>query len=154
MIEICRAITMKDLRLLILDEPTSSFGASQTAQLMAHITTLKKRGVSILFISHRLGEIIGIADRIVVMQDGPKVWEGPNVSIDQTSLVEKMIGGRWSAPERFGTASIQNKPVGNGGKVHVPSNRLSCQGFGDINEQFPIGGILRRRGINGTGKRG
>src|SRR5258708_10645979 len=153
MIEICRAITMKDLRLLILDEPTSSFGASQTAQLMAHITTLKKRGVSILFISHRLGEIIGIADRIVVMQDGAKVWEGPNVSIDQTSLVEKMIGERWSAPERFGTASIQNKPVGNGGKVHVRTNRLSCDGLVDINVEFRSGELVGIAGLDGNGQR-
>jgi len=153
MIEICRAITMKDLRLLILDEPTSSLGASQTAQLMAHITTLKKRGVSILFISHRLGEIIGIADRIVVMQDGAKVWEGPNVSIDQTSLVEKMIGERWSAPERFGTASIQNKPVGNGGKVHVRTNRLSCDGLVDINVEFRSGELVGIAGLDGNGQR-
>ena len=114
MVEICRAITMKDLRLLILDEPTSSLAVAQAEQLMTHIAMLKKRGVSILFISHRLGEVIGIADRIVVMQDGVKVWEGPNVSVDQTGLVEKMIGKRLFSPERFGTASVHNKAVGSG----------------------------------------
>src|SRR5215472_7815726 len=153
MVEICRAITMKDLRLLILDEPTSSLAASQTAQLMTHIATLKKRGVSILFISHRLGEIIGIADRIVVMQDGAMVWEGPNVSVDQMSLVEKMIGKRWSSPERFGTASVQNKPVGNGGKVHIRTNRLSCDGLVDINIEFRSGELVGIAGLDGNGQR-
>jgi ribose transport system ATP-binding protein len=153
MVEICRAITMKDLRLLILDEPTSSLGSSQTAQLMAHITTLKKRGVSILFISHRLGEIIDIADRIVVMQDGAKVWEGRNVSINQSSLVEKMIGKRWSAPEPFGAGSIQNKPVGNGGKVHIRTNRLSSNGLVDLNVEFRGGELVGIAGLDGNGQR-
>jgi ribose transport system ATP-binding protein len=153
MVEICRAITMKDLRLLILDEPTSSLGSSQAAQLMAHIKTLKKRGVSILFISHRLGEIIDIADRIVVMQDGATVWEGRNVSIDQTSLVEKMIGQRWNAPERFGTGSIQNKPVGNGRKVHIRTNRLSGNGLVDLNVEFRGGELVGIAGLDGNGQR-
>src|SRR3984957_16549980 len=119
MVEICRAITMKDLRLLILDEPTSFLAVAQAGQLMTHIAALKKRGVSIFFISPRLGEIIGIADRIVVMRDGAMVWEGPNVNVDQPSLVEKMIGQRLGSPERFGAASVQNKPVGSGAKVHI-----------------------------------
>lgn len=153
MVEICRAVTMKDLRLLILDEPTSSLGSTQTAQLMAHIKTLKRRGVSILFISHRLGEIIDIADRIVVMQDGAKVWEGRNVSIDQKSLVEKMIGKRLDAPERFGTHSIQNKPAGNGGKVHIRTNRLSCDGLVDLSVEFCGGELIGIAGLDGNGQR-
>jgi ribose transport system ATP-binding protein len=153
MVEICRAITMKGLRLLILDEPTSSLAASQAAQLMAHIATLKKRGVSVLFISHRLGEIIGMADRIVVMQDGAKVWEGPNVGVDQTSLVEKMIGKRWSSPERFDPASIQNKPLENGGKIHVRTSRLSRDGLVDINIEFRSGELVGIAGLDGNGQR-
>jgi ribose transport system ATP-binding protein len=152
MVEICRAITMKDLRLLILDEPTSSLGSSQTAQLMAHIKTLKERGVSILFISHRLSEIIDIADRIVVMQDGAKVWEGSNVSINQTSLVEKMIGKRWSPPERIGTGSIPNKPVGNG-KVHIRTNRLSSDGLVELSVEFRGGELVGIAGLDGNGQR-
>jgi ribose transport system ATP-binding protein len=153
MVEICRAISMKDLQLLILDEPTSSLAVSQADQLMAHIATLKKRGVSILFISHRLGEIIGIADRVVVMRDGAMVWEGPNDSVDQTGLVEKMIGKRLSSPERFGTASVQNKPVGNGGKVHIRTNRLSRDGLVDINVEFRSGELVGIAGLDGNGQR-
>jgi ribose transport system ATP-binding protein len=153
MVEICRAITMKDLRLLILDEPTSSLAVSQAAQLMSHIAMLKKRGVSILFISHRLGEVIGIADRIVVMQDGAKVWEGPNISVDQTGLVEKMIGKRLSLPERFRTASVQNKPGGNGGKVYIRTNRLSGDGLVHINVEFRGGELVGIAGLDGNGQR-
>jgi ribose transport system ATP-binding protein len=153
MVEICRAIAMKDLRLLILDEPTSSLAVAQAEQLMTQIAMLKKRGVSILFISHRLGEIIGIADRIVVMQDGAKVWEGPNVSVDQTGLVEKMIGKRLSSPDRFETASAQNKAVVSDGKVHIQINRLSGDGLVDISVEFRSGELVGIAGLDGNGQR-
>jgi ribose transport system ATP-binding protein len=153
MIEICRAVTMNDLRLLILDEPTSSLGAFQTAQLMAQIATLKKRGVSVLFISHRLSEIIGVADRIVVMQDGAKVWEGPNANLDQKTLVEKMIGEPWDAPERSDSASIQNKSVGNDGKVYLRTNQLSFEGLTNINAEFRSGELVGIAGLDGNGQR-
>ena len=153
MIEICRAVTMKDLRLLILDEPTSSLGASQTAQLMAEIATLKKRAVSVLFISHRLGEIIGVADRIVVMQDGTKVWEGPNTDIDHRTLVEKMIGEHWNTPDRFEVASTQHRPAGNEGEVRLRSNRLSTDGLIDVNAEFRSGELVGIAGLDGSGQR-
>jgi len=79
---------MKDLHLLILDEPTSSLGAFQTAQLMAQIATLKKKRVSVLFISHRLGEILGVADRIVSCRTAQRV-EGPNANLDQRTSRRK-----------------------------------------------------------------
>ena len=59
MVEIARALSMGGLQLLILDEPTSSLGAAQTDQLMRSLGTLTGRGASVLFISHRLREIIG-----------------------------------------------------------------------------------------------
>jgi ribose transport system ATP-binding protein len=151
MIEICRAVTMKDLRLLILDEPTSSLGAVQTAQLMAQIATLIKRRVSVLFISHRLGEILGVANRIVVMQDGAKVWEGPNANLDQRTLVEKMIGERWDAPERSDSASIQNKSVGN--EVYLRTSQLSSEGLTNINAEFRSGELVGIAGLDGNGQR-
>jgi ribose transport system ATP-binding protein len=153
MIEICRAVTMKDLRLLILDEPTSSLGAFQTAQLMAQIATLKKLRVSVVFISHRLDEILGIADRIVVMQDGAKVWEGPNTNLDQNALVEKMIGKRWEISEHFDSASIQNKSVVTEGKVYLRTNQLSFKGLTHINAEFRSGELVGIAGLDGNGQR-
>lgn len=153
MIEICRAVTMKDLRLLILDEPTSSLGAFQTAQLIAQIATLKKLRVSVIFISHRLGEILGVADRIVVMQDGAKVWEGPNANLDQSTLVEKMIGERWDAQQPFDSVSIQNKSVANDSKVYLQTNQLSVEGLTNINAEFRGGELVGIAGLDGNGQR-
>jgi len=61
MVEIARALSMDGLQLLILDEPTSSLGARQTEQLMSSLGALTARGASVLFISHRLREIVDIA---------------------------------------------------------------------------------------------
>jgi len=153
MVEICRAVTMKDLSLLILDEPTSSLGTSQTAQLTSRIEMLKARGISVLFISHRLGEIIRISDRIVVMQDGAKVWEGRNSNIDQRILVEKMTGEGQNAPERFSTAPIRIKPIGKDRNIRIRTNRRSSDGLLDINAEFRGGELVGIAGLDGNGQR-
>ena len=70
MVEIARAIDDPDARLLILDEPTSSLPREQTQELLAYMGERRKLGVSFIFISHRLNEILAVADRIYVMQNG------------------------------------------------------------------------------------
>ena len=153
MVEICRAVTMKDLSLLILDEPTSSLGTSQTAQLTSRIEMLKARGISVLFISHRLGEIIRISDRIVVMQDGAKVWEGHNSNIDQRILVEKMTGEGRNALELSSTAPTRNKPIGKDRNIFIRTSRLSSDGLFDINAEFHGGELVGIAGLDGNGQR-
>ena len=78
MVEIARAVSFTDtpVSLLILDEPTSSLDADATAHLFAFLKREKERGLSCLFISHRLGEILGQTDRVVVMRDGRIVATG------------------------------------------------------------------------------
>ena len=153
MVEIARAVTMKGLRLLILDEPTSSLGSTQTAQLMAHIATLKERGVSVLFISHRLSEIIDIADRIVVMQNGAKVWEGPNIGIDHTDLVEKMIGERAESIEALPVAAARGEAGSAGSGAHIRTDRFTGNGFADISVELHGGELVGIAGLEGNGQR-
>jgi len=62
------------------------------------------------------------------MQDGTKVWEGPNTDIDHRTLVEKMTGEHWNTPDRFEVASTQHRSAGNDGKIRLRSNRLSFDG--------------------------
>jgi ribose transport system ATP-binding protein len=153
MIEICRAVTMKDLSLLILDEPTSSLGTSQTAQLTSRIELLKARGTSVLFISHRLGEIIRISDRIVILQDGTEVWEGRNANLDQRILVERMTGESRSAPDRFSTARTRDQPSGKDRKILIRTNRLSGGGLTGITAEFRRGELVGIAGLDGSGQR-
>ncbi|MEM9629792.1 MAG: sugar ABC transporter ATP-binding protein [Pseudomonadota bacterium] len=92
MVEIARAFTVTDtdLRLVILDEPTSSLDAQVADQLLAHIRGIASQGVSVILISHLLGEILQVSNTIAVMKDGRVVDLRAAESFDRTSLVEAM----------------------------------------------------------------
>ncbi|MES0881497.1 sugar ABC transporter ATP-binding protein [Roseibium sp. SCP14] len=92
MVEIARAFTVTDteLHLVILDEPTSSLDAQVADQLLAHIRGIASQGVSIILISHLLGEILQVSDKIAVMKDGRVVDLRAAEKFDRTSLVEAM----------------------------------------------------------------
>ena len=92
MAEIARAFTVTDgaLRLVILDEPTSSLDAVTAEQLLAYVKTETARGASVILISHLLGEILSASDRIVVMKDGRTVAERRAQDFTRNSLVAAM----------------------------------------------------------------
>ncbi len=93
MVEIAGAFVASGnaVRLVILDEPTSSLDAKATEQLMAFLDTASQAGIATILISHRLREILGQTDRVVVMVDGRVVDVAPTVTVDRASLV-KMMG--------------------------------------------------------------
>jgi ribose transport system ATP-binding protein len=72
MVEIAKALSI-DARVIIMDEPTSSLTLSETERLLEVIADLKAHGISVIYISHRLGEIMTCADRVVVLRDGRTV---------------------------------------------------------------------------------
>ncbi|UEM19758.1 sugar ABC transporter ATP-binding protein [Skermanella mucosa] len=91
MVEIAKALSM-DARLIIMDEPTSSLTLTETENLLNVIADLKASGVSIIYISHRLGEVEQCADRVVVLRDGRRVGELPKSQIKSAAMVRLMIG--------------------------------------------------------------
>jgi ABC-type sugar transport system ATPase subunit len=92
MVEIARAISL-DAKVLILDEPTSSLTDDEVTGLFAAIRELARRGVAVLFVSHRLAEVFEISDEITVMRDGRTVGTGPVAMFTTQSLVDAMVGG-------------------------------------------------------------
>ena len=74
-VEICRAL-MQDASIIIMDEPTTSLTEPEIQRVCAMMRTLKEQGVGIVFISHKLGEVMEICDRFTVMRDGRMVAEG------------------------------------------------------------------------------
>src|SRR6185312_14146213 len=94
MVEVARAFTVTDapLRLVILDEPTSSLDAHTAGQLLAFVRRIVERGVSCILISHLLGEILQTSDRIVVMRDGTVVMSDASTAFDRDRLVATMGG--------------------------------------------------------------
>jgi len=91
MVEIAKALSL-NARLIIMDEPTSSLTLTETKRLLELIRELRGQGVSIAYISHRLGEIDECADRVVVLRDGKNVGELPHDDASHDRLVSLMVG--------------------------------------------------------------
>ncbi len=91
MVEIAKALSL-NARIIIMDEPTSSLTLTETERLLELVLELKKQGVSVVYISHRLGEVDHIADRVVVLRDGKNAGELSRQQISHDSIVGMMVG--------------------------------------------------------------
>jgi ribose transport system ATP-binding protein len=91
LVEIAKALSI-DARIIIMDEPTSSLTLSETERLLQVIADLKAHGVTVIYITHRLGEIITCADRVVVLRDGRTVGELAREQITHAAMIRLMIG--------------------------------------------------------------
>src|ERR1700744_581908 len=91
MVEIAKAFSI-DARVIIMDEPTSSLTISETERLLDVIADLKAHGISVIYISHRLGEIMSCADRVVVLRDGRTVGELARNELSHVAMIRLMIG--------------------------------------------------------------
>ena len=78
--------------MLALDEPTSSLSDTDTEDLFALIAQLKARGVGLIYVSHRMQEILRLADRVSVLRDGALVGTRPAAELDDKTLVRMMVG--------------------------------------------------------------
>ena len=91
MVEIAKALS-QDARILIMDEPTSSLTISETERLMEVAKELRRQGVSIIYISHRLGEVKELADRVVALRDGRNAGQLAREEITHDRMVKMMVG--------------------------------------------------------------
>jgi ribose transport system ATP-binding protein len=91
MVEIAKALSLNS-RIIIMDEPTSSLTLQETDRLLELVLELKQQGVSVVYISHRLGEVNRIADRVVVLRDGKNAGELNRAEITHDSIVSLMVG--------------------------------------------------------------
>ena len=118
MVEIAKALSV-DARILIMDEPTSSLSQREAEQLKKVIRDLSGRGVSIVYISHRLGEVRELAHRVTVLRDGANAGELARGEISHDSLVHLMVGRdvsqfyrRTEAPTLASSPSLPSPPPG------------------------------------------
>jgi ABC-type sugar transport system ATPase subunit len=91
MIEIAKALHRR-ARIMILDEPTAVLGGKDVDRLLALVKQLKSRGVAVIFVSHRLQEIFGLADNYLVLRDGRQIAVGSIADTSPDDLVRKMVG--------------------------------------------------------------
>jgi ribose transport system ATP-binding protein/rhamnose transport system ATP-binding protein len=91
MVEVAREVR-RGGRVMILDEPTACLGAEAAEQIRALVRRLRGGGVAVVFISHHIDEVLGLADRITVLRDGAVVHSGPAEETDRRGLVRAMVG--------------------------------------------------------------
>ena len=91
LVEIAKALSV-DARVIIMDEPTSSLTLTETERLLRVIADLRASGVAVIFITHRLGEIIAIADRVVCLRDGRVAGTLARHELNHASMIRLMIG--------------------------------------------------------------
>ncbi len=91
MLQVAAALAV-DARIIVMDEPTSSLAAAESERLFALIDRLKARGVTLIYVSHRLDEIVRLCDAVTVLRDGRHVATRPIAAVDRDELVRLMIG--------------------------------------------------------------
>ena len=91
LVEIAKAVSA-DCKVLILDEPTSSLTASEVEALFTIINELRSKGVAIVYISHKMDEILRISDEVTIMRDGQYIGTWPAKELDIDTIITKMVG--------------------------------------------------------------
>ena len=95
MLEIIKAVT-NNAQIIIMDEPTSSITDREVKQLFRKIEELKKKGVSIIYISHKMEEVFQIADDITILRDGSVVSTDRAEDLDLDTVISRMVGRKIS----------------------------------------------------------
>jgi ABC-type sugar transport system ATPase subunit len=144
MVEIVKAMSIGS-RIIIMDEPTSSLTEHEVTILFKLIDRLRKEGVAIIYISHKLDEVFTIGDTIWVLRDGQNVGEFPVDSIDRHTLIRHMVG-------REITALFPRTQVSKGATA-LSAQGLTLRGkFTDVSFDVKKGEILGFFGLVGAGR--
>ncbi len=141
-VEIAKAISL-DARVLIMDEPTASLSAHEVTQLFRIVRALRDQGVAILFIGHRLEEVLEISDRVTVLRDGKWISSTPRAEVTSEQIIRDMVGREI---EDFFAKSEAER-----GELLMSVRDLSKEAaFSDINFDVYRGEVLGFAGLIGS----
>jgi ribose transport system ATP-binding protein len=145
LVEIAKALSA-DARLLIMDEPTSSLSSGETRRLFEVIHQLRDRGVSIVYISHRLGEVKQLADRVTVLRDGANAGEIARQQIDHDRMVRMMVG------RDISQFYVRQRHEPTEPLLEVDQLRVPGRGWHPLSFQVRGGEIVGVAGLVGAGR--
>ncbi|RZA34097.1 MAG: sugar ABC transporter ATP-binding protein [Lysobacteraceae bacterium] len=146
LVEIAKALSRK-ARLLIMDEPTASLSAGETAKLFALMARLKREGVTIVYISHKLDEMEAHTDEVVVMRDGKFVTRTPTRDVNRRQMANLMVGRDVS--DMF----TPKRPAAQDAPVLLRVANLNVPGWvEDLGFEVRAGEILGFAGLVGAGR--
>lgn len=144
LVAIARAL-VADARLVFMDEPTASLTRAETNALLDIVRRLSQDGIAVVFVSHRLAEVLDIATRVTVLRDGKYVGAFPTEGMTQNRLTELMTGGTFDDVVHAGRATL-GEPV-------LSVRDLRCAGdYEDISFDIRRGEILGLTGRLGAGR--
>ena len=145
MVEICKAL-MVDAKVLIMDEPTAALTQSETEGLFKLIKGLREKGVSIVYISHRMEEIFELCDRITILRDGTYVDTKYIKDINMDDIVRMMIG------REIGERYPKRENVEIGKEIIRVEGLTKEKKFNDVNFSVKAGEVLGVSGLMGAGR--
>lgn len=143
-VEIARALAA-DAQIIVMDEPTAALSKQEVDKLLEIIEELKRGGISIIYISHRLEEVFALADRIVVLRDGETVGESAASDVSKNQLIEWMVGRPME--EEFPKRTVSRGSVRL--KVEGLSRGSAVQ---DVTFDLHAGEVLGLAGLVGSGR--
>jgi len=151
-VEIAREIDKQNVKLLVFDEPTAVLAESEAAKLLEAMKILAAKGIGILFITHRLNEVLAVADSITVLRDGEEVGTMTRKKATVEEIAEMMVGRKVDRIEKRHTAA------GKTGEIIMSIKNLYVDMPGElvkgINLDIKKGEILGIGGLAGQGKIG
>jgi rhamnose transport system ATP-binding protein len=145
LVEIAKALG-GDPKVLVMDEPTSALGRREVEHLLRMVTLLRRQGVGVVYISHRLEEVLTLADRITVLRDGESVGTHAASEVDRDDLIRIMVGRDLERvfPDRTGAI----------GDVAFEARRVTNleRGVRDVSLSVRRGEIVGLAGLVGSGR--
>ncbi len=144
MVAIARAL-VGEARMIFMDEPTASLTQAETDSLLTIVRTLSAQGVAIVFVSHRLAEVLDIARRVTVIKDGQLVGVYPAQGMTQSRLTTLMTGQ--SLKHQVRSRDLSNAPV----VLNVQGLTREAE-FTDVSLQIRAGEVLGLTGLIGAGR--
>ena len=143
LVAIARSLAF-DSKLIVMDEPTSSLSSGEVEHLYNIIEDLRKRGISIIYISHKLKELFTVADRFTVLRDGKFVGSYDKDDMNEDKLISLMVGRK---------VEVINREENKGGEEVLRVEALSKRGnFKDISFSLHAGEIIGITGLVGAGR--
>jgi ribose transport system ATP-binding protein len=147
LVEIAKALS-QDARILIMDEPTASLARSEVEALFRIIDRLEERGIAIVYITHRLEEVMAVADRVTVLRDGRLVGTRPTSELDVEALIEFIVGSSVGQALERGERSVDR----SGTPLLSLRAGSTSTGLDGIDLDLYAGEIVGIAGLMGSGR--
>lgn len=145
LVEIAKALSI-DAKLIIFDEPTTSLTSRERQKLFQLIKQLASKGISIIYISHALNDVLHLCDQLLILRDGENVCEGPVSDFDSSVIVTKMVGREINRLFPESTSQSTQRPALTVSKLTQPYT------INDVSFTLYEGEILGVAGLMGSGR--